>query len=142
MLFVSDANILKYFRAIKSIDFYKHFISIDHLSFIFLHFLLWPQNIKEIPVPTQWLFLTSKNPLKLPTADKVPKSIYVILINIRYKQEKQKKKKKSLRAMLMSLGPVPRSERSQRGQSWAVQVVLKEIPSGSDGELIKLELIP
>ena len=87
MLFVSDANILKYFRAIKSIDFYKHFISIDHLSFIFLHFLLWPQNIKEIPVPTQWLFLTSKNPLKLPTADKVPKSIYVILINIRYKQE-------------------------------------------------------
>ena len=31
--------------------------------------------------------MTSKNPLKLPTADKVPKSIYVILINIRYKQE-------------------------------------------------------
>ena len=96
MLFVSDANILKYFRAIKSIDFYKHFISIDHLSFIFLHFLLWPQNIKEIPIPTQWLFLTSKNPLKLPTADKVPKSIYVILINIRYKQEKQKKKERVL----------------------------------------------
>ena len=127
MLFVSDANILKYFRAIKSIDFYKHFISIDHLSFIFLHFLLWPQNVKEISVPTQWLFLTSKNPLKLPIADKVPKSIYVILINIRYKQEKPPPKKKSLRAMLMSLGPVPRSERSQRGQSWVVQIVLRKL---------------
>lgn len=48
MLFVSNANILKYFRAIKSIDFYKHSISFDHLLFIFLHFLLWPQNIKDL----------------------------------------------------------------------------------------------
>lgn len=42
MLFMSNANVLKYFRAIKAIDFYKHFISIGHLSFIFLHFLLFP----------------------------------------------------------------------------------------------------
>lgn len=61
MLFVANANVLKHFRAIKAIDFYKHLISIDHLSFIFLYFLLWPQNIKEITVLTQWLLLTSKN---------------------------------------------------------------------------------
>lgn len=48
--------------------------------------------------------------MQLPSADKFPKSIYIILITTRSKQEKRK----SLRPMLMSLGPVLRSKRSQR----------------------------
>lgn len=105
MLFVWNTNVLKYFRAInRAIDFYKHFISIDHLSFIILYFLFWPQNIKEILVATWWLLLTSKNLMNLTNVDK-----FWILSNIRSKQ----KKWKSLRSMLMSLGFVLGSRKEE-----------------------------
>lgn len=105
MLFVWNTNVLKYFRAInRGIDFYKHFISIDHLSFIILYFLFWPQNIKEILVATWWLLLTSKNLMNLTNVDK-----FWILSNIRSKQ----KKWKSLRSMLMSLGFVLGSRKEE-----------------------------
>lgn len=33
MLFASNANVLKYFRAVTAIDFYKHFVSVTSFSY-------------------------------------------------------------------------------------------------------------